>query len=181
MLSSRWTANTREALIAPRKSRLTASPTAADDEYLKLENQLCFPLYAASRLVVQAYAPLLEQLGLTYPQYLVLLVLWERDGATVREIGERLYLDSGTLTPVLKRLDEAGLVRRVRSTADERSVENWLTREGKTLRRRAVKVPQELFCNLGMEDETFNALRGDLHALLERLIAMAAAPSKARI
>src|SRR4051812_33126791 len=126
VLSSRAAAR-QEGPIAPRNARATAAlkaPAGQDDEFLKLGNQLCFPLYAASRLVVQAYGPLLEQLGLTYPQYLVLLILWERDGATVREIGEQLYLDSGTLTPVLKRLGQAGLVKRVRSATDERNVEN---------------------------------------------------------
>jgi DNA-binding MarR family transcriptional regulator len=174
----------QEDPIAPRNARAAAAlkaPAGQDDEFLKLGNQLCFPLYAASRLVVQAYGPLLEQLGLTYPQYLVLLILWERDGATVREIGEQLYLDSGTLTPVLKRLGQAGLVKRVRSATDERNVENWLTRPGKALKSRAARVPQELFCNLGMPGGEFEELRGALVALLGRLVRMNATPSTARI
>jgi DNA-binding MarR family transcriptional regulator len=134
-------------------------------------------LYAASRLVVQAYAPLLEQLGLTYPQYLVLMVLWEYDGASVHEIGERLYLDSGTLTPILKRLDAAGLVRRERSREDERTVENFLTRAGRALERRAARVPVELFCRLGMPQRDFEEVRGSLRELLVLLSRMVSAPT----
>jgi DNA-binding MarR family transcriptional regulator len=152
--------------------KATARPRATADEFLRLDNQLCFPLYAASRLVVQAYAPLLEELGLTYPQYLVLMILWEHDGATVREIGERLYLDSGTLTPLLKRLCAAGLVTRVRSAGDERAVENWLTRAGRSLKDRAVKVPEEMLCRLGMEGAEFVQLRLTLKELLVRLAQM---------
>ena len=125
---------------------------------------------------MQAYAPLLEQLGLTYPQYLVLMVLWEHDGSTVHEIGERLYLDSGTLTPVLKRLDAAGLVRRVRSQPDERSVENFLPHAGRALERRAARVPVELFCRLGMPLREFKRTRGSLRHLLGMLARMASEP-----
>jgi DNA-binding MarR family transcriptional regulator len=139
---------------------------------LRLDNQLCFPLYAASRLVVQAYTPLLGALGLTYPQYLVLMILWERDGATVREIGERLYLDSGTLTPLLKRLCAAGLVTRTRSAGDERTVENWLTRAGRALKDRAVKVPAGMLCRLGVEGTELTQLRLTLKELLRRLAHM---------
>ena len=176
--------SSQEDPIASKQARAAAAPKAPasqDDEFLKLSNQLCFPLYAASRLVVQVYGPLLEQLELTYPQYLVLLILWERDGATVREIGEQLYLDSGTLTPVLKRLGQAGLVKRVRSATDERNVENWLTRSGKALKTRAARVPQELFCNLGMAGGEFEQLRGSVVALLGRLVRMNASPSTVRI
>jgi DNA-binding MarR family transcriptional regulator len=93
---------------------------------LRLEHQVCFPLYAAARAVTQAYQPLLAPLGLTYPQYLALMVLWEQDGLAVKDIGARLYLDSGTLTPLLKRLEQAGLVRRVRAARDERVVEVFI-------------------------------------------------------
>jgi DNA-binding MarR family transcriptional regulator len=143
-----------------------------EDEYLRLDNQLCFPLYAASRLVVQAYTPLLAELGITYPQYLVLMILWEHDGATVTEIGARLYLDSGTLTPLLKRLDSAGFVRRTRRSGDERAVENWLTPRGVALKKRAVAVPKELFCQLGMDGADFVKLRNSLQQLLGRLAKM---------
>jgi MarR family transcriptional regulator, organic hydroperoxide resistance regulator len=138
----------------------------------RLEDQLCFPLYAGARLVMQAYAPLLGELGLTYPQYLVLMVLWESDGVSVQQIGEKLYLDSGTLTPLLQRLAAAGLIRRERSGRDERTVENWLTRAGRALERRASKVPRDLFCQLAMPMSDFKQLRGSLQALLERLAGM---------
>src|SRR3954470_3664742 len=97
---------------------------------LLLDNQLCFALYSASLAMTKLYKPLLDELGLTYPQYLVMLALWERDGSTVSELGQRLYLDSGTLTPLLKRLEAAGLVSRVRSTEDERRVHLRLTSAG---------------------------------------------------
>jgi DNA-binding MarR family transcriptional regulator len=139
---------------------------------LRLDQQLCFPLYAGARLVMQAYAPVLDELGLTYPQYLVLMVLWEQDGASVQQIGEKLFLDSGTLTPLLQRLAAAGFIRRERSARDERTVENWLTRSGRNLEKRAVKVPRELFCQLGMPFDEFKELRGSLQGLLERLSKM---------
>jgi DNA-binding MarR family transcriptional regulator len=138
----------------------------------RLDEQLCFPLYASARLVVQAYTPLLRKLHLTYPQYLVLMVLWEKDGATVNEIGARLYLDSGTLTPLLRRLDEAGLIRRVAKEADQRAVENWLTRAGRALERRAQAIPDELFCQLGLSAAELVQLRGEVRALLMRLSRM---------
>ena len=108
------------------------------DAVLRLDNQLCFPLYAASRLMIQAYRPHLDALGLTYPQYLVLLLLWERDGQTVSELGERLLLDSGTLTPVLKRMQRTGFVVRARRGSDERVVENRLTPSA----RRRLQAPR---------------------------------------
>ena len=110
-------------------------------EILKLQNQVCFPLYAASRLVVQAYRPLLADLGLTYPQYLVMLVLWEQDGLSVNALGARLHLDSGTLTPLLKRMETHGLLTRSRSTEDGRVVHLHLTDAGTDLRERAQHVP----------------------------------------
>lgn len=110
-------------------------------EALKLDNQLCFPLYAAARKVTGLYAPYLKELGLTYTQYIVLLVLWERDGLSLGEIGERLSLDSGTLTPLCKKLETAGLIARRRSEQDERSVRITLTDAGRTLKERAAEIP----------------------------------------
>jgi DNA-binding MarR family transcriptional regulator len=121
---------------------------------------------------MQAYAPLLQELGLTYPQYIVLMVLWEQDGATVKEIGARLYLDSGTLTPLLRRLGDAGLIRRTAKQSDERAVENWLTRAGRALERKAGRVPRELFCRLELPLPAFVQLRADVRALVERLQRM---------
>jgi DNA-binding MarR family transcriptional regulator len=133
---------------------------------LRLDNQLCFPLYAAARVVAQAYQPLLSRLGLTYPQYLVLLVLWEEDGLAVKQIGHRLYLDSGTLTPLLKRLEQAGLVRRMRGTRDERVVQVFLTAGGRRLERRAQEIPQALICKLALPLPELLQLRDGVRRLL---------------
>src|ERR1700743_3561788 len=119
-----------------------ASPTA--DEMLLLDNQLCFAVYSASLAMTRVYKPLLEKLGLTYPQYLVMLVLWERDNVPLKDIGERLFLDSGTLTPLLKRLEAAHLIKRARSTQDERQVLIHLTPQGQALKERARAMPQSI-------------------------------------
>jgi DNA-binding MarR family transcriptional regulator len=156
-------------MTSATKRRAPRARKTAGEAGPRLDEQLCFPLYAASRLVVQAYARPLERLGLTYPQYLVLMVLWEEDGLSVNQIGARLFLDSGTLTPILRRLDEAGFVRRETNAADNRAVENWLTRRGRTLERRAAKVPVELFCQLGMPFGEFKELRGSVRGLLARV------------
>lgn len=116
-------------------------------EMLYLENQLCFPLYAASRLTNQLYAPLLKELDITYPQYLVLLVLWQKGSQKVTDISNQLYLDTGTLTPMLKRMEEKGLVRRTRSKEDERAVKIDLTEAGSTLREKALCVPMQLIAS----------------------------------
>jgi MarR family transcriptional regulator, organic hydroperoxide resistance regulator len=115
--------------------------TLSSDAALLLDNQLCFALYSASLAMTKLYKPLLDELGLTYPQYLVMLVLWEGDGLMVSALGERLSLDSGTLTPLLKRLESAGLVSRMRDAADERRVHIHLTVAGRRLKARAAKVP----------------------------------------
>ena len=111
------------------------------DQALLLDNQLCFALYSTSLAMTKLYKPLLEEMGLTYPQYLAMLVLWERDGLMVSELGERLFLDSGTLTPLLKRLEGAGLIARIRAVEDERRVHITLTAEGRKLKTRAHKIP----------------------------------------
>ena len=125
------------ATLQPMPARAALST----DEALLLDNQLCFALYSASLAMTKLYKPLLDELGLTYPQYLVMLVLWEGDGLMVSELGQRLHLDSGTLTPLLKRLEAAGLVSRMRDVADERRVRIHLTAAGRRLRARAGKVP----------------------------------------
>lgn len=114
---------------------------SASDPTLQLDKQLCFALYSASLAMTKLYKPLLEALGLTYPQYLAMLVLWERDGLMVSELGERLFLDSGTLTPLLKRLEAAGLVARIRAVDDERRVHVTLTAAGRKLKTRAAGIP----------------------------------------
>lgn len=136
---------------------------------LRLDDQLCFALHAASRAVTAAYQPLLDELGVTYPQYLVLLTLWEDDGARVSRIGQRLFLDSATLTPLLKRLESRGLVERRRSTLDERVVEIFLTADGKRLRKQAAEVPRALLgrCRLKVSDVA--RLRAELQELTRTL------------
>jgi len=138
---------------------------------LHLEGQLCFALYNTSRAMTGAYQPLLEKLELTYPQYLVMLALWEKDGARVSRMGERLCLDSATLTPLLKRLEARGLLTRQRSQADERVVQIHLSAEGKRLKKKAEGVPKAIFAKTGMSLAQLNALRDQLVALTERLRA----------
>ena len=138
---------------------------------LGLDDQLCFALYRASRAMTAAYAPLLDELGLTYPQYLVMLVLWEHDGERVSQIGERLALDSATLTPLLKRLEAHGVIARKRSAADERVVEVFLTPEGKRLERRAAAIPKCMLEKARLTAAEAVRLREELTALIERLAA----------
>ena len=128
----------------------------------RLDDQLCFALYNAQRALTRVYAPLLEPLGLTYPQYLVCLALWEHDGRSVSELGEALCLDSGTLTPLLKRLEAARLVVRARSTADERVVLIHLTASGKQLKLKAKSVPTQLAKKAGLEPGEIGHLRDEL-------------------
>ncbi|MBR5113307.1 MAG: MarR family transcriptional regulator [Clostridia bacterium] len=109
---------------------------------LKLENQLCFPLYAAGKEIVKKYVPVLDKLGLTYTQYIAMMVLWQGDGISVKELGSKLFLDSGTLTPLLKSMEKKGFVKRQRSEADERVVSIYLTEEGRELREKALCVPE---------------------------------------
>lgn len=134
-------------------------------EDLKLNRQVCFALYSASRATTQLYRPILESLGLTYPQYLVMLVLWEEQPRTVKDLGAALALDSGTLSPLLKRLEAAGLVRRSRRADDERSVEIHLTDEGAALRERATSVPRKVAAATGFSVGELEALRDQLTTL----------------
>lgn len=133
---------------------------------LKLENQLCFPLYAASREVVKRYRPYLEPLGLTYTQYIAMMVFWTQKKCSVKELGEKLYLDSGTLTPVLKSLEAKGFVRRYRSTEDERVLLVEVTEEGERLRDRALHVPQEMSKCVCLDSKEAMALYQLLYKLL---------------
>ncbi len=134
----------------------------------RLDDQLCFALYAAQRAMTAAYRPLLDELGLTYPQYLVLLVLWERGEVTVKELGAALCLDYGTVSPLLKRLEAAGLVRRERSVLDERSVSVGVTGRGAELRDRAARVPGALLAATELSGGEVARLRGELWELAER-------------
>jgi DNA-binding MarR family transcriptional regulator len=145
----------------------------AADQALRLDNQICFAVYSTAHAFNRVYKPLLDRLGLTYPQYLVMLALWERDDVPVKDLGERLFLDSGTLTPLLKRLEAAQLIKRTRSTEDERQVLIALTPQGHALREKAKAVPQSILaasaCSVGellaMKDEIV-ALRDRLNAVL---------------
>ena len=136
-------------------------------EAMKLSNQLCFPLYAASRNVIGLYTPYLNELGLTYTQYLVFLVLWEKDGITVSEICEKLKLDSGTVSPLLKKLQLAGYIRKVRSAEDDRVVVISLTEEGKTLQKRAKDIPLKVSSCLELPPEKAKMLYDLLYELLD--------------
>jgi DNA-binding MarR family transcriptional regulator len=150
-------------------SKLPQQDAAAPANTLALENQFCFALYSASHAMTKAYKPLLDRLGLTYPQYLVMLVLWEQDGILVKDIGARLFLDSGTLTPLLKRLETNGLVARNRDRQDERQVRISLSAQGRALRTGATAIPAELLCASGQEAVALGRLRGELATVRDDL------------
>lgn len=141
------------------------------DVPLPIDRQLCFAVYSAAHALNRVYKPLLDPLGLTYPQYLVLLALWEEDGITVKQLGAQMHLDSGTLTPLLKRMEAAGLVTRRRDAADERQVRIGLTEEGRALRQRAGAVQESLVCATGRSPAELEALRDQLTALRDALLA----------
>ncbi|MCX4915071.1 MarR family winged helix-turn-helix transcriptional regulator [Streptomyces sp. NPDC060011] len=145
------------------------SPAPSDGDFLRLDQQICFSLNAASRAFGGVYRVILKDLGLTYPQYLVMLVLWEHGELPVKRLGEHLRLDSGTLSPLLKRLEAAGLVLRERSTRDERSVQVRLTEEGGALRERAVSVPRRIAAATGADLEEIRELRDRLDRLTAAL------------
>ncbi len=136
-----------------------------------LDEQLCFALYSAGLALTKAYRPILEPLDLTYPQYLVMMCLWQRDGLPVRELGQRLHLDSGTLTPLLKRLEARGLLARTRDVADERRVLVTLTDDGRRLGERAAAIPPQVLRASGLSKEEARAERARLVALRDRLEA----------
>jgi len=132
---------------------------------LLLENQICFAIYSAAHAFAQAYKPHLDPMGLTYPQYLVMLLLWEEDGRSVNELGQPLHLDSGTLTPLLKRMEKAGFVTRQRDTKDERVIRIHLTEQGRSLQTRARAIPPAMLCASGLELDGLMALREEVKAL----------------
>jgi DNA-binding MarR family transcriptional regulator len=151
---------------------------AARIPQLELDNQLCFALYDASRAVVRAYGPLLDELGLTYPQYITMLVLWEADSPlSMGDLGSRLHLDSGTLTPLVKRLVHLGVVERRRDPADERRVLVTLTEQGTALRQHACDVPARIFGRFGMDVDAARALRDDLTRIVQSIESGPATPS----
>ena len=148
--------------------------TTSTDAMLRLDNQLCFALYSTSLAMTRLYKPLLDALGITYPQYLVLLVLWERDGLSVSELGNRLFLDSGTLTPLLKRMEAAGLVTRQRAVEDERRVHIALTESSRLLKIQAAKIPGCILNAAQCPVPELMALTRQMQALRERLRSDAA-------
>ena len=149
-------------MTTPRKAETASAP-------LRLDQQVCFSLYSAQLAMTKVYRKLLASLELTYPQYLVMLVLWEGDSLTVSQIGERLFLDSATLTPLLKRLEAAGLLTRQRAAEDERQVVISLTAEGRALRRKAGAIPEAVFCASGCELDELLQLKSQLDSLREHL------------
>jgi len=136
---------------------------------LLLENQLCFPLYACSREVVKKYKPFLDDIGLTYTQYIAMMVLWEKESINVKSLGEKLFLDSGTLTPLLKKMEAEGLVTRKRSPEDERNLIVTLTEKGKNLREKAIDIPKKMGACLKLDREKTFALRNILNEMLDSL------------
>lgn len=150
---------------------MARKPPAADAP-LRLDNQICFAVYSAAHAFNRVYKPLLDRLGLTYPQYLVMLVLWERDDVPVKDIGEKLFLDSGTLTPLLKRLEAAHLVKRTRSREDERQVLIALTPQGHALKDKARAVPQSILAASDCSVSELVAMKDEIVALRDRLNAV---------
>lgn len=138
-------------------------------EALKLNNQLCFPLYAVSREIVKKYTPFLDRIGLTYTQYIAMMVLWEVQEITVKELGIKLFLDSGTITPVLKALEKKGLVKRRRSEKDERVVYAVITEDGMALREQAVDIPAQIGACMPLEESDATALYTILHKMMDKL------------
>ncbi|MFB9244679.1 MarR family transcriptional regulator [Massilia antarctica] len=147
----------------------TKQTLPASVNMLALENQFCFALYSASHAMTKTYKPMLDRLGLTYPQYLVMLVLWEQDAILVKDIGARLFLDSGTLTPLLKRLEGNGLLSRNRDPHDERQVRIVLTDEGRDLRAQAEAIPEQVLCASGQELAALGRMRSELSSVRDDL------------
>ena len=148
-----------------------ARKVLSGDQMLRLDNQICFAVYSAAHAFNRVYKPLLDRLGLTYPQYLVMLVLWERDGVPLKDIGQRLFLDSGTLTPLLKRLEAAQLIKRTRSKEDERQVLIALTAQGQALKEKARAVPMSILDASSCSVAELSAVRNEIVALRDRLNA----------
>ncbi|WP_317932887.1 MarR family transcriptional regulator [Halioxenophilus sp. WMMB6] len=158
--------NAKMSAISEPKTDLTPEPSY---DRLKLDAQLCFPIYAANNLITRAYRSLLEPLGLTYPQYLVMLVLWETPQIAMAELARRLLLDSGTLTPLLKRMQAAGLLERRRASSDERRLIIELTSAGADLKAQARTIPEAMACRLAAEQEWLAGLRMDIKQLVTLL------------
>lgn len=140
--------------------------TLTPEDMIKLDNQLCFPIYVCSREISKAYYPVLSEIDLTYTQYLTMMALWENNEMSVKELCQRLYLDSGTLTPLLKKMENKGLLTRKRSTQDERSVIITISEDGMKLKEKALSVPQKMACKSNLTAEEFATLQRLLHKLI---------------
>lgn len=138
-------------------------------ESLKLQNQLCFPLYVIAKEITGLYRPFLDELDITYPQYLVMMVLWENDGLSVNHIGEKLYLDSGTLTPLLKRLETKGFIQRKRKKEDERVVEVFTTETGKALKAKACEIPEKIYKKIDVSKQDWIDLKTSVLKILNKI------------
>lgn len=150
-----------------KKTELYETAAFQADELLKLDNQLCFAFYVCSKEIIKKYRPLLSPLGLTYTGYIAMLALWEKDDITVKELGERLYLDSGTLTPLLKKLQSLGYINRLRSESNERNVYVTLTHEGRELKKEAAQVPIKLASSLGCGLENAGQILEQLRQIMK--------------
>ena len=150
----------------PWKPHCDDTMTGDGYDCLKLENQLCFPMYVCAKEIVKKYRPFLDPLGITYTQYIALLVLWEKDAVSVKDLGDRMFLDSGTLTPLLRKLEDKGLITRTRDPADERSVVVALTPEGRGLKEKAVSIPASVGACMNISEEDAVALYGILRRLM---------------
>ncbi|MEC4718686.1 MarR family transcriptional regulator [Noviherbaspirillum sp. CPCC 100848] len=150
-------------------SKSANTPRTPPLDPLALDNQFCFALYSTSLAMTKTYKPFLDKLGLTYPQYLVMLVLWQQDDVLVKSIGEKLFLDSGTLTPLLKRLEASALIERTRDETDERQVRITLTKEGRALKKKAQSIPHQILCASGQTLQTLENLRSQLSSVREEL------------
>ncbi len=138
-------------------------------ESLKLQNQLCFPLYVIAKEITGLYRPFLDELDITYPQYLVMMVLWENDGLSVNHIGEKLYLDSGTLTPLLKRLETKGFITRKRKKEDERVVEVFISETGKALKAKACEIPEKIYKKIDASEQDWLDLKKSVQKILNKI------------
>ena len=152
-----------------KQSDEKVGPLEGAESNLVIEKQLCFSLYSAANAIIRAYRPMLQQIDLTYPQYLVMMVLWGNNGMNVKELGAKLHLDSGTLTPLLKRLDGKGLVNRKRSERDERVREIYLTQAGLDLKSSAEKIPRAMYCKASLELDELICLKGMCDKLVTNL------------
>jgi DNA-binding MarR family transcriptional regulator len=162
----------REAIMNTKNSANQPSKEEGSkkaNDLLMLDNQLCFSLYVCSKEIIKKYKPLLDPYGLTYTGYIIMLALWEVDNITVKDLGKRLYLDSGTLTPMLKKLEAQNYIKRIRSSSDERNVFIQLNQKGRDLKKEAIKIPENLICTLDLEPKYAGELLSGLHQMMQKL------------